>query len=328
MSEVYKRLISCVLILILGMMIENKAMAANGAPAGVIVNGKSVVFTSKTGYPYVDKNGFNMVPFNPIMKATGASVGFDKANNTAIVVTEHDRIEVSVGEKIFYNNNIEIAIGAVAVKKDGKIYVPFKALKAVLESADFTVEWDRKTKTINAYTFKFNKDEYVPYSTSSAKTLVTQVLKGNVVYIKGKYYATPQYLKMLTNTEVIYLGDDLNKAIYPERDRFSSTDFEYVPKDWVSIEDLRKNEVSFKVINYSNGTYVRKGFFSVGSLTGMTSSLYEMPNLADDFITNPIAGVYEGITVKVVKGEIFFKQADLIKYNILKEPITETVIMP
>lgn len=310
------------------MIIGDKAMAANSAPAGVIVNGKSVIFTNKTGYPYADKKGINMVPFNPTMKAAGASVGFDKVNNTAIVVTEHDRIEVPVGESYFYNNNIEIALGAVAVKKDGKVYVPFKALKAILESAGFTVEWDKKTKTINAYTFKFNKNEYVPYSTSSAKTLVTEVLKGNVVYIKGKYYATPKYVKMLTNTEVIYLSDDLNKAIYPEYNRysFSSSKFEDVSKDWVSIEDLSKNDVAFTVINYGNGTYVRKGFYSVGSLTGMVRSLYEMPNLTDDFITNPIAGIYEGITVKVVKGEIFFKQADLIKYNILEEPITELVI--
>lgn len=310
------------LIVMLVMMIGDKAMAANSAPAGVIVNGKSVVFTSKTGYPYADKKGINMVPFNPIMKATGAAIGFDKANNTAIVVTEHDRIEVPVGESYFYNNNTEIALGAVAVKKDGKVYVPFKALKAILESADFTVEWDKKTKTINAYTFKFNKNEYVPYSTSSAKTLVTEVLKGNVVYIKGKYYATPKYVKMLTNTEVIYLSDDLNKAIYPEYNRYSfssSSDFEYIPKDWVSITNLVENGISFAAYGANRYGPERKEFYSVGR-TGVVI-IYKMPSLPDDFMTNPVPGVYEGITIKVERGKIYFKQEDLIKYNILKEPI-------
>lgn len=46
-----------------------------------------------------------------------------------------------------------------------------------------------------------------------------------------------------------------------------------------------------------------------------------MPSLPDDFMTNPVPGVYEGITIKVERGKIYFKQEDLIKYNILKEPI-------
>ncbi|HWQ77018.1 MAG TPA: hypothetical protein VN441_17050, partial [Syntrophomonas sp.] len=74
---------------------------------------------------------------------------------------------------------------------------------------------------VNVYSFKVNEGEFVPYSTSSPTTLLSNILKGNVVYINGQYYATPDYVKLRANTQVFYSGDDLNRAIYPRPDRTS-----------------------------------------------------------------------------------------------------------
>ncbi|SCL85048.1 hypothetical protein PP176A_0790 [Sporanaerobacter sp. PP17-6a] len=80
------------------------------------------------------------------------------------------------------------------------------------------MEWDAKTNTVNAYTFSYDPNELVPYSTSNLETLTDKTLSGDVVYINGGYYATPEYMKLLLNTEVHYLDlyNDLNTAIYPQ----------------------------------------------------------------------------------------------------------------
>ena len=69
-------------------------------------------------------------------------------NETAIIITDHDRIEIPVGTNYIYNNNNLIKNDTNAVIKDNRIYLP---IRAVLESADFTVAWDSTTNTVNAY---------------------------------------------------------------------------------------------------------------------------------------------------------------------------------
>lgn len=184
----------------------------------ITINGKSVQFTDSTGYPYVDQNNRTMVPLRVTMEATGASVGYDTNKQTAIVVTEHDRIEIPVGTDYLYNNNTKIQNDTNSVINNGRVYLP---IRAVLESADYNVEWDSNTQTVSIYNFTFDKTTFVPYSTTDPLTLVNEVIKGNVIYVNGGYYATPKYLEMYSNTEVHYSGSDLNIAIYPQNDRYA-----------------------------------------------------------------------------------------------------------
>ena len=250
-----------------------------------------------------------MVPLAVTMKATGAAVGWDQEKQVAIVVTEHRRIEVPIGESYLYCNNEKIENDTKAVVKDGRTYLP---IAAVLIAAGYTVEWDANTNTVNAYNFDYDSNELVPYSTSDKLLLLRNLLKGDVVYLNGQYYATPEYVKMLSTVDVIYLGDDLNTATYPRPDRFELADVQppTTAKEWVTVEDL-----GFVLINFSS--FPVKGFS--GGLAGR--SLYHMPSLPDDFTTNPVAGVYDGITVKVENGEILFRQEDLLSHGILLEKI-------
>lgn len=280
----------------------------------IVINGIAVPFTENSGYPYIDENGRTMVPLGVTMEAAGASVGWDQAKQTVIIITEHARIEVPIGTDYLYIDNIKKQNDTVSVLREGRAYLP---IKAVLESADFTVEWDSNTGVVNAYSFIFDENEFVPYSTSSARTLLDELLKGHVVFIDGQYYATPDYVKMLSSVKVIYMGDDLNTAIYPdESSRFglANIKFEEVFKEWVSETDLATVGVSF-------ASYPVKGFY--GGLIG--SSLHRMPDLPDDFTEKPFAGVFNEVTVKVDKGEILFYQYDLIDLQVLKEAIFETI---
>lgn len=194
----------------------------------IIVNGESVAFTQESGFPYVDENARTMVPLRITMEAAGCAVGYDSTNQVAIVISDHDRVEIPIGTDYIYNNNEMLQNDTFAVVNQGRTYLP---IRIVLESMGYTVAWDKQTKTVNAYSFSIG-NEFVPYSTSSPATLVEKLLNGEVVYSNGQYYATPDYVKRLTNTVVHYSGADLNTAIYPQNNRFSFADFDTSTAEW------------------------------------------------------------------------------------------------
>lgn len=50
-------------------------------------------------------------------------------------------------------------------------------------------------------------DGWVPYSTSSLKSLTNDIANGYVVYYNGQYWASPEYVNMLTNEVIVYEND-------------------------------------------------------------------------------------------------------------------------
>jgi len=194
----------------------------------VVINGHAVIFSGDSGYPFIDRNGRTMVPLRVTMESAGFAVGYDSVKQTAIVITDRSRIEVPIGTDYIYCNNILIPNDTFSVVRDGRVYLP---IRIVLEAVYYTVEWDAMTFSVVAYNFLIDDYTFVPYSTSSPATLIEAVRKGNVVYINGRYYATPEYMRMLTNAKVHYLGDDLNTAIYPEKDRFWFSEVEIIYPD-------------------------------------------------------------------------------------------------
>lgn len=315
------RLLLCYLF-IFTIFVSTISATAQSNNIHVVINGNPVNFTESTGYPYIDENYRTMVPLRITMESAGAAVGYDSEEQTAIVITEHDRIEVPIGTNILYNNNVKIHNDTNAVAKNGRTYLP---IRAVLESAGYTVEWDVTTNSVIAYNFTFDENEFVPYSTSSISTLIDNVLSGNVVYINGQYYAAPEYVKMLATPQITYLGDDLNTAIYPQNNRFDLADGElvYQAKEWVSISDLQSIDIDFQVFSYDDN-FSHKGFYSLGIVS---STVYEMPSLPNNFIESPYDGTFDGIQIKIENNELYFKQSDLISHGILNEEITEAVLL-
>ncbi len=287
----------------------------------ILINGKKVNFTSDTGYPFVDKNNRTMVPLRITMETAGFAVGYDNSNETAIIITDHDRIEIPVGTNYIYNNNILIENDTNAVIKDSRIYLP---IRAVLESAGFTVAWDTTTNTVNAYIIDTNSNELILYSTSDLSELVKNVLEGNVIYINGQYYITPEYLKLLTNVKVYYSGDDLNTAIYPEESRFSDfPDFketyrqQNLASDWIDIYTV-KNLSDIKNLDFGTTFYNDElvyGFYTSGIVSKKILVCDEIPK---EFINaqNSI-GYFNGIHMKKQNGQWFFNPTDLVAAKII-----------
>lgn len=49
--------------------------------------------------------------------------------------------------------------------------------------------------------------DWVLYDTSNVKNLVDLILRGHVISIDGKYYCSPEYVKMIENENIVYEHD-------------------------------------------------------------------------------------------------------------------------
>jgi hypothetical protein len=292
------------------------ASAASNSGINILLNGKAVKFTNDSGYPFVDENNRTMVPLRVTMESAGFVVGYDTNARTAIVITEHNRIEVPIGTNKIYTNNQLTENDTVAVVKNGRTYLP---IRAVLENAGYTVEWAGDTNTVNAYTFNYDANEFVPYSTSSLSTLLENILKGNVIYYQGQYYATPDYVKMMTNVQVHYYGNDLNTAIYPQASRYDLAEFDESQIEWVSgitfdyilVQDSQLAEfgIAGKRSDIPGYSYIY-AFYEQG-ISG-DKIIYCVDEMTDKFINATDAtGTFNGIRMKKESGTLFFNYADL-----------------
>lgn len=115
----------------------------------LVVDEIKVVFDENLGYPYVDASNRTMVPLKAAVEAAGAKVGWDSGSKTAIIVTSDTRVEVPIGSNILYVNGQKVVNDTVSVAKDGRTYLP---IKAVFEAVGYKISWDGKTNSVIAKT--------------------------------------------------------------------------------------------------------------------------------------------------------------------------------
>ncbi len=294
------------------------ASAASKSAVKILLNSEAVTFTNDTGYPYVDENNRTMVPLRVTMESAGFVVGYDANADTAIVITERSRIEVPIGTNKIYTDNKLTENDTAAVVNNGRTYLP---IRAVLENAGYTVEWADNTNTVNAYTFKYDANELVPYSTSDPSTLLENILNGNVVYVQGQYYATPDYVKRMTNVQMHYWGSDLNTAKYPEEKPSNHYDYDESKIEWVSginfdymlVKNSRLEELGIvgeqsEIPNFSYAYALYKQVDEV---------LYCFDEITDEFMNaSDATGTFNGIRMKKIDGILYFNYPDLKAKNI------------
>lgn len=297
-------------VLFITIFLFPQTLAANNV--NVLINGKLVQYNDSSGYPYVDENNRTMVPLRATMETAGAAIGYDSKNPTAIVITEYNRIEVPIGTNYIYKDNNKILNDTISVIKNGRTYLP---IRIVLESAGYTVEWDGKTGTVNAYNYDYNSNELAGYSTDDLSILIRDIANGNVIYINGKYYCTPDFWKMANNVQVNYLNDDLNTAIYPyeswqqmtpetslqfsesnkneENEQKSlyveaSNETEKILKEYISV-DIDKLKIDKSDLNYTN----------LSDYTIVTSNNYYTPAELNINITNKTDKIIKSLTLLI-----------------------------
>lgn len=287
----------------------------------IVVNGQRIEFNDDTGYPYVDENDRTMVPLRATMESAGFAVGYDENAQTAIIIAEHKRIEVPIWTNKVYVNNELKENDTIAVVKNGRTYLP---IRIIFEAEQYTVEWDPNTNTVNAYNYDYNEAEFVPFHTSSMSVLIDKLLSGDVVYINGQYYATPEYMKMASNVQMYYSGDDLNTAIYPEKSRFDTANIVFPSSEnktnsteWIAEYNLVEYNDTLTFEMYSDGDKVVPALIKRSKLTG-TVDKYLLTDLPTDFAKNGYnEGVYNEIKIKAENGTYYFWYEDLKKLGII-----------
>lgn len=113
----------------------------------IIVNGKAIDL--KDSQPYINADSRTMVPIRFISENLGAAVKWDGVNKTVTVEAEGKDIKVVVNQRSAKLNNNEIKMDTEAVNKDGRVYVPLRAISELLGAE---VGWDQNTKTVTITT--------------------------------------------------------------------------------------------------------------------------------------------------------------------------------
>ena len=88
-------------------LVSISALASN---VGVIVDGKSVLFDSSIGYPFVDSSSRTQVPLRATMEAFGCIVEWDETNFCATVKKGDITLTVPVGKNYILKNGKKILV--------------------------------------------------------------------------------------------------------------------------------------------------------------------------------------------------------------------------
>lgn len=105
--------------------------------------------------PFIDKNGRAMLPLRAIANALEISdenIYWDDKTKTA-VITDSDgkKILVKIGEKYITTGTKTVFMDTTAVIKEGRVYLPMRAVLNALSVSDEDIEWNEKEKAVTVY---------------------------------------------------------------------------------------------------------------------------------------------------------------------------------
>jgi len=136
-----KKLLSAILSITLILSSSITALAG----VSVSINNSQVAFTSQSGAPFIDQANRTQVPLRATMETYGCNVSWEPETNIATVSKDGTTVEVMIGQNYILKDNTKITIDSAAIIKDGRTYLP---IKAVLESFGANVSWNNTSQTV------------------------------------------------------------------------------------------------------------------------------------------------------------------------------------
>ena len=187
------------------LILTNSIVFAN-TPIKVMVDNEILSFDTD---PFIE-NGTTLVPMRKIFESLNANVTWVNETKQIIATDDVNYIILTVGSKAAQKNgeNIKLLIEPKIV--NGSTYVP---ARFIAESLNADVQWNNSSRTVVIKSKPMEEtqvkvfNDYVLYSTSNLKTLVRNLLSGDVVYFDGQYWATPDYANRIADEEIIYEND-------------------------------------------------------------------------------------------------------------------------
>jgi Copper amine oxidase N-terminal domain. len=157
-----RKLIFSVLIVLI--CIPFGTVSAVAAPITSVtfnVDGRNITFDESTGYPFINDQGFAMMPLKASLSSIGCSVAWDEYSRSVITSKGLTEVVIPVGKSEIVVNQKTIPINTAAVIRDGRTFLP---LRAVFEAYKYQVSWDAATKTVSA------APVYTPYNINGGTT--------------------------------------------------------------------------------------------------------------------------------------------------------------
>ncbi|NLN86562.1 MAG: hypothetical protein GX133_03000 [Syntrophomonadaceae bacterium] len=113
----------------------------------VIIDNQELVFIEGEGLgvPFIDENNRTLIPLRKTMEAIGATVGYDERNRVVTVEKAGTTAKLPIDENFILVNGLETAIDTKSIIKDGRTYIP---LRAVLAAFGCDIEWHGNSSTI------------------------------------------------------------------------------------------------------------------------------------------------------------------------------------
>lgn len=241
----------------------------------VKINGQEVQYSTESGTPFVDQASRTQVPFRATMEAFGATVTWNKENQTAIAQKNGITVKVPIGENYIIKDGQQIKNDTAALIKDNRTYLP---IRAVLEAFGANVSWNENTQSVIIEAE--NKSE----STDSSKTS-TKENKDSITYEEFKTLFKITQIKVTDHNEILYDADyvgNLDKNDFIDF-WFNQNGLEYLEEMCKKLAlDVQSKNPSYNIALYFkyNGTKLGYAFGYPGVSSGASS--YSLSSLTEN----------------------------------------------
>lgn len=139
-----KKLMNVALAAVMTFGISGQALANEPKPISIKVDGAAVDLPDAK--PYIDPvTNRTMVPIRFISEKMGAVVEWDEPNQTVKIDRKGKEISLKIGEDVYRWGERQFRIDSPAVIKDGRTFVP---LRAVSQAFEVYVKWDGSQRLV------------------------------------------------------------------------------------------------------------------------------------------------------------------------------------
>lgn len=188
----------------------------------------------------VNVNGRILVPMRAMFEAMGATVQWNPATQTATATKGGTTIQMTIGSTTAYVNGTPKTLDVPAQTMDGRTMIPSRFIG---ENLDYNVGWNSASQTVELKTYQNAYDHLdaaahgvpgVPDGwfkiNGSPETMLRGISNGNIVYVNGQYWASPDYANRMGNENVLLVYDvSAGKTPMPDYDNLLRGDFVAVP---------------------------------------------------------------------------------------------------
>ena len=298
------------LILVVITAIFISAPVKKVSAVSVSIDGKQVVFTQDSGYPFIDTANRTQVPLRVTMEAYGCTADWNRTNEEAIVKKDGITVQVPIDKSYIIKDGNIIANDTVAKVINGRTYLP---IRAVLEAFGGTVKWNSNTSTVIVSSSKLPNNAH----TTTVQGVTFTINDNGSITTDGTNYgsspaATYIFGSNESNPDNITLEKDYKISIASSGFGFSSLTCYAVVYTSMGYKVLTNYEVSLPAGTIVFGLHLR---VAPGQTAHNVIFIPKLEEVSDNAIFSYF-GATTSKTINMGTGETLFLKVDKT-YNVI-----------